>query len=515
MNQREKEEYLREYAILKAQGKPFFPYAVAKDAAMACVVMAVIITMSLVLGAELGSKANPTTTTYVPRPEWYFFFLFEVLRVIKPPGLVRLATIGMPTLCMILLFLLPFYDRGPERRPERRPVATITGIAVICAMALPDLRGRQRRLADGDRNADAGADRRRRAERCSANTKRARRRSRRPAAWPATRSARTATPGPGPNLTKIGDRLPRQAIARTLVNPTAPMPSFKNLPPKKFNADRRLPLAARSSAPMASRPRAGAGTLEAGQVRAMFDRIAGDLRPDEHGDDRRAAPSLARARRGPRARRARRPRARRGDRDGRPGDRARGARVAGRRGARQRLLRGRCSTAPARRRRGARSRWRLRFEWADAMALPYEDGVFDAATVGFGARNFEDLGRGLRGDGARRAPGRAGRRARDHDADAPAAVALLQALVRPPRARAGRGGRRAARRRRAKLRRGEAPAWGSPTPTPTCRTRSSASRTRAALAGELVRAGLVEVEYLLHAGGIVAIHAGTVPGAPA
>ena len=119
MNQREKEEYLREYAILKSQGKPFFPYAVAKDAAMACVVMAVIITMSLVLGAELGSKANPTTTTYVPRPEWYFFFLFEVLRVVKPPSLVPLATIGVPTLGMILLFLLPFYDRGPERRPEQ------------------------------------------------------------------------------------------------------------------------------------------------------------------------------------------------------------------------------------------------------------------------------------------------------------------------------------------------------------------------------------------------------------
>src|SRR6059058_2712724 len=135
MNHREKEQYLREYAILKAQGKPFFPYAVAKDAVMACVVMAVIIAMSLVLGAELGSKANPTTTTYVPRPEWYFFFLFEVLRVIKPPSLVPLATIGVPTIAMILLFLLPFYDRGPERRPERRPVATITGIAVIAAMA--------------------------------------------------------------------------------------------------------------------------------------------------------------------------------------------------------------------------------------------------------------------------------------------------------------------------------------------------------------------------------------------
>src|SRR5258707_9333097 len=135
MNQGQKEEYLRDYSIMKAQGKPFFPYAVAKDGAMACLVMAVIITMSLVLGAELGSKANPTTTTYVPRPEWYFFFLFEVLRVIKPPSLVPLATIGVPTLGMILLFLLPFYDRGAERRIERRPVALATFIFVFAAMA--------------------------------------------------------------------------------------------------------------------------------------------------------------------------------------------------------------------------------------------------------------------------------------------------------------------------------------------------------------------------------------------
>ena len=42
--------------------------------------------------------------------------------------------------------------------------------------------------------------------------------------------------GPGPNLTHIGSRIPRLGIARTLVNPTAPMPSFKNLPPKKFDA---------------------------------------------------------------------------------------------------------------------------------------------------------------------------------------------------------------------------------------------------------------------------------------
>ena len=119
---------------------------------MACVVLVVIILMSLMLGAELGPKADPTTTTYVPRPEWYFFFLFELLRVIKPPALVPLATIGIPTICMILLFLLPFYDRGPERRPERRPIATVAGIFTIAAMALPDLPGRQRRLAERDRH---------------------------------------------------------------------------------------------------------------------------------------------------------------------------------------------------------------------------------------------------------------------------------------------------------------------------------------------------------------------------
>ena len=135
MNKVEKEAYLREYSVLKAQGKPFFPYAVAKDSIMACIVMLTIILMSLIFGAELGPKADPTTTTYTPRPEWYFFFLFELLRVVKPPELVFLATIGIPTICLVLLLLLPFIDRSPERNPLRRPIATTAGIATIAAMA--------------------------------------------------------------------------------------------------------------------------------------------------------------------------------------------------------------------------------------------------------------------------------------------------------------------------------------------------------------------------------------------
>src|ERR687896_713229 len=114
MNQAEKEQYLREYAIFKAKGKPFYPYAVAKDSIMAAIVVLLIAFLSLMFGAELGPKADPTTTTYVPRPEWYFFFLFELLRIIKPAVLTPLATIGIPTICMVLLLLLPFVHSGND-----------------------------------------------------------------------------------------------------------------------------------------------------------------------------------------------------------------------------------------------------------------------------------------------------------------------------------------------------------------------------------------------------------------
>ena len=240
MNQREKEEYLREYSVLKSQGKPFFPYAVAKDGLMGCLVVAIIIALSIVLGAELGPKANAATTTYTPRPEWYFFFLFELLRVIKPPNFVGLATIGVPTIAMILLFLLPFYDRGPQRHPLRRPVATLAGIFVICAMAYltylganagpptentippPSAVAAQGKQALAEfylgRSVVASSG-------CEACHK----------------IGDNGNDGPGPELTQIGARLPPQALARTLVNPTQPMPSYGTsgsdpLKPKQFSA---------------------------------------------------------------------------------------------------------------------------------------------------------------------------------------------------------------------------------------------------------------------------------------
>ena len=212
MNTREREEYLRDYSVLKNQGKPFL-YSMAKDSLMACVTLAVIILMSILLGAELGPKADPTTTTYTPRPEWYFFFLFELLRVIKPPELVFLATIGIPTICLVLLLLLPFYDRGPERHPLRRPIAMTAGIATIAAMAYLTILGA---LAGSPTEIDLATS-------------------------PQYEEGRAITASAGclgchkigengntlgPDLTDIGSQLGKDAIARTLVNPTSPMPSY-------------------------------------------------------------------------------------------------------------------------------------------------------------------------------------------------------------------------------------------------------------------------------------------------
>jgi menaquinol-cytochrome c reductase cytochrome b/c subunit len=228
VNQVEKEAYLREYSILKSQGKPFFPYAVAKDGLMACVVMASIIAMAIIFGAELGPKVDPTTTTYVPRPEWYFYFLFEVLRIIKPSSLTPLAAIGVPTLCMILLFLLPFYDRSPERRPERRPIAMAAALFTIAAMAFLTYEGA---VAGSPNQIDietpasvmAGGPE---AQRAFEAGKQVVAQSGCLACHKIDHNGNT---GPGPDLTEIGARLPRQAIARTLVNPTAPMPAYPDL----------------------------------------------------------------------------------------------------------------------------------------------------------------------------------------------------------------------------------------------------------------------------------------------
>jgi len=223
LNRAEKEQYLREYEQLKKQGKPFFPYAVMKDSTMFLIVVLVIAVLSIVLGAEQGPKADPTTTTYTPRPDWYFFFLFEVLRVLKPPYLVPLATIGIPTIAMILLFLLPFYDRGPERRPERRPVAMTALSLTIVVMAYLTYKGAN---AGPPTNVEMKVPPQYEAGKLVVAQS---------ACLACHKIGDSGNGTLAPDLTHIGSRIPRAAILRSLQAGPSIMPSFKSLGQKKLN----------------------------------------------------------------------------------------------------------------------------------------------------------------------------------------------------------------------------------------------------------------------------------------
>ncbi|HEX6586293.1 MAG TPA: c-type cytochrome [Solirubrobacterales bacterium] len=221
MNRAEKEAYLREYEALKMKGKPFFPYAVMKDSVMALIVVVVIIAMAIVLGAEQGPKVDPTTTTYVPRPEWYFFFLFELLRILKPPWLTPLATVGIPTIAMVLLLLLPFYDRNAERRPERRPIAATAGILTIIAMAYLTYLG-----------ATAGTPTEIDLE-VAAELEPGKEVAAQSGCLACHLIGENGNNGPGPELTQIGEKLPQSAIARSLEVGPGIMPAYSNMPQQK------------------------------------------------------------------------------------------------------------------------------------------------------------------------------------------------------------------------------------------------------------------------------------------
>lgn len=138
MNRAEKDVYKRDYAAAKADGKPFFPYAVYKDVVVATLAIGIVIALAIWQRIDVGEPVNPATTDFVPRPEWYFFFLFELLRIFKnqSPFLpLIMATFIVPNIMLLLLIVTPFVDRGPERRIWKRPIALSTAVIVTVFMA--------------------------------------------------------------------------------------------------------------------------------------------------------------------------------------------------------------------------------------------------------------------------------------------------------------------------------------------------------------------------------------------
>ncbi len=148
-----REDFARYKDDVKKEGKGFFPFAMWHDTVMSLVVVSVITALAAVwywdadgttpglLGPWYTEPAEPGTTDFIPRPDWYFYFLFYLLRIFEWPETVFIATVGLPTLLLVLLLGLPFYDRRRERRPLHRPVAMVAAVLTILSMAVLTWKG--------------------------------------------------------------------------------------------------------------------------------------------------------------------------------------------------------------------------------------------------------------------------------------------------------------------------------------------------------------------------------------
>src|SRR4051812_41641357 len=132
---------------VKERGKPFYPYAMLHDTIMSLFVVVVIVALAVIwkwsvpgdhsstasglLGKLYDEPADPGTFSFVPRPDWYFYFLFYLLRIFKWPSTVILGTVGIPTILLLLLMAMPFIDVRAERHPLRRPVAMVASVLVV------------------------------------------------------------------------------------------------------------------------------------------------------------------------------------------------------------------------------------------------------------------------------------------------------------------------------------------------------------------------------------------------
>jgi ubiquinol-cytochrome c reductase cytochrome b subunit len=107
---------------------PFFPHWVITDTLFGLALLALLVYLSWTKGAPLEFPADPTSSDYVPRPEWYFLFLFQALKYFPGP-LEPIASVFIPLFIFAAMIALPFLDRSEERRPWKKPITS--GIAIV------------------------------------------------------------------------------------------------------------------------------------------------------------------------------------------------------------------------------------------------------------------------------------------------------------------------------------------------------------------------------------------------
>lgn len=133
MNDQEKKSYIENYKKAKEDGVPFFPDIIFKDTVISLVVFIALVALAYFIGAPVEARANPNDTTYTPRPEWYFLFLFQLLKYF-PGNLEVIGAMVLPGLLVVLLLILPFIDKSPKRHFRSRPFATVAALMVVAGI---------------------------------------------------------------------------------------------------------------------------------------------------------------------------------------------------------------------------------------------------------------------------------------------------------------------------------------------------------------------------------------------
>jgi menaquinol-cytochrome c reductase cytochrome b/c subunit len=114
----------------------FFPKQVLFDGTVTALILVACVVLSWVSPAPLTEPADPATVTYVPRPEWFFFFYEQMLMFFPGYALIGFGAVVVPTIFIVLLLALPWLDRGPNYSPLKRPFATIVGLLVVVTVVL-------------------------------------------------------------------------------------------------------------------------------------------------------------------------------------------------------------------------------------------------------------------------------------------------------------------------------------------------------------------------------------------
>jgi len=133
MTEEQKAKYKERYLQAKQWGERFFPDTLYKDLLVSFALFLLLIGLAAFVGVAPEPKADPSDTSYVPRPEWYFLFLFEMLKFF-PGNLEWVGTAIIPGLAVLLLLLLPFIDRNPARHWSKRKIAIGVMSAIVVGM---------------------------------------------------------------------------------------------------------------------------------------------------------------------------------------------------------------------------------------------------------------------------------------------------------------------------------------------------------------------------------------------